>query len=131
MMMLKTVDGTTYINSEIHRPAIYLDHCALRKIAHDENYKEIFVAFLKAKGTLLFSVLNVHDIVGQDPGPSLDEIKLLLSRIGANWVLIKINPIEIMNEVKRLGLDSGKPYFDEDLLKTLMPRLKDGKLDLS
>jgi hypothetical protein len=131
MMTLKTIDGKTYINSEIRRPAIYLDHCALRKIAQNENLKEIFIAFLKTKGTLLFSVLNVHDIVGQDPGDSLDEIRLLLSEIGPHWVLININPVQIMHKVREAGLDNGKHYFDEDLLKTLMPRLHDGNLDLS
>lgn len=131
MMTLKTMDGKVFVNSEIRRPAIYLDHCALRKIAHDHNLKKIFTAFIKTKGTLLFSVLNIHDLVGQDPGKSLDEIKLLLSEIGPHWVLIKINPVEIMREVRKFGLDSGKPYFDEDLLKTFLPSLRDGNLDLS
>src|ERR1700677_2366778 len=103
MMTLETKDGNKYLNSLICRPAIYLDHCALRKIAHDDNFKEIFFIFLKSKGTFLFSLFNVYDIVGQDPGPSIDELKLFLSGMGTNWVLIKSNPIQVMKDVEKLG----------------------------
>ena len=119
------------VDIKIRKPAIHLDHWALRRISSEDNFRFIFLSFFRCKGTLVFSWANVLDIVGQDDGRSLDEIKSFLSEIGEQWALARMSPGPVMRDEENPNFSNSPPWVDIDFLKMYYPIIHGGPLTLS
>ena len=81
-------------------PSIYLDHWALRHFSSNHSDRQQFLAFLKTKGTVFFSYLNVVEI-SKNKGESLKEIQFFLTDIGENWCPIESDPHKVIEREKQ------------------------------
>jgi hypothetical protein len=74
----------------IDRPAVYLDHWAVRLFSSDEERQRRFLATLDTKGTVLVSIANILEIAA-NTGQTADRIRDFLHAIGPRWFPISVN----------------------------------------
>lgn len=118
------------ITMSIRRPAIYLDHWALRCFSSDPQRRNKFIAFFKTQGTLLFSLANVIEITG-NTGRSAQQIWRFLAEVGEQWFPIAMNPFTVIDREKGNLPGNDNPSFDIDFATAYYPYIHNGSLSLS
>lgn len=70
-------------------PGVYLDCCALRRIADTPDLAEPLLQRLAVGGTLVLSIAHLMEFSRQDPGPSLDRLRALFHRVGSAFTFVE------------------------------------------
>lgn len=124
MIFSKIHDEGHDVTVLVQYPAIYLDHCAIRKISSKAAYRDRFLKIFEGSATFYFSVSNIDDLL-PNSGKSLEDIRILLHGIGDKWAFILSNPVEVMkNEIS----GHHAPHLDFSLLKVYYPKISDDKI---
>lgn len=118
------------ITASVRRPAVYLDHWALRYFSSNSRYCERFLSFFKSQGTLLFSWANVIE-VSRNTGLSAEQIRSFLSEIDEQWFPVTIDPVKVIEREKQDKPENNNPSFDIDFIKAYYPYIHYGNLSLS
>jgi len=97
------------IQVSIRPPLIYLDHCAIRGISSDPANSARLKKIFEARGTLMFSVINMIEMAANS-GRSYDQIRTMLDALGPYWVPSDVDPGRVDYNEKR-GAVMPKSFF--------------------
>src|SRR5687768_2964955 len=89
--------GAHSITINCREPRIYLDHWAIRRIAEDPARRARFLAALKTKGTVLFSLMNVVEIASDQEPTRSAQIRGFLEQLGPYWMPVTIDPLRVLD----------------------------------
>src|SRR5260370_35196626 len=96
---------------------VYLENWAMIGLArHDASRRKRFVDAISAKGDLLFSLVNVAELVGPK-GKSAEIVKSFLHELGAHWVPVTLNAFDVM-ELEQAGPDPTRCFISKGLLNS-------------
>jgi hypothetical protein len=75
---------------------VYLDNWAVINLAKgDRSLRIRFVDAICTSGDLLFSAVNVAELIGPQ-GKSFNAVKTLLNELGPHWFPVELNPMEVV-----------------------------------
>jgi len=126
-MFRRLPDGTIQVS--IRPPLVYLDHCALRGISSDSTALERVRKTFEARGTLMFSIVNMLEMAA-NRGRSYDQLRALLDALGPYWVPSDIDPDRVLrNELS--GSVMPKSFFPPlDVFGHIFRALPEGTFSL-
>lgn len=96
-------------------PIVYLDHCALRHFASHGQRRRRLLTVLTARGTVALSWMSVIDLLGNDEGPSVEELLVLFAEIGHAYCLTESDP----HKVSRIASERRDPEREASLAERL------------
>ena len=115
--------GNLAIQQQMHSPAVYLDHWAMRRISEDSALETRFVEVLTRKaGTLVISWLNLFEFTKMRDPKTVRAAEKLLEDVIPQLFFIESNPFKVMENEAHLSagyVGSGAPQADTDLLRGL------------
>lgn len=120
-----TENGNGVVHSSFTRPAVYLDHWAVRRLSSDNGLQSRFVNALKrANGTLVFSTWNLAELSNvADPRHAV-EFEVFLDAVYPNIYLADFKPDEAIRRETESNNDPAlPPPPDLELLQLLGNRV--------
>lgn len=83
MITIQPLEGDKYrLRQTLERPAIYLDHWAVRRFSVDAALQDRLVAALhRAEGTWLFSSINLMEFIAMNDIHSAEAVEAMMIRV--------------------------------------------------
>lgn len=83
MITIQALEGDRYrLRQTLERPAIYLDHWAVRRFSVDAALQDRFVSALhRAEGTWLFSSVNLMEFIAMNDIHSAEAVEAMMIRV--------------------------------------------------
>jgi len=114
--------GRLVVKQEFIRPAVYLDHWAIRRIAANQNLATRFASAIEAsQGTWAVSMLNLMEFIAMTDENQAAQFEELLDLALPNIFFIEFQPFTVMDR-ERVLLEGGSraaPYGDASLLEAM------------
>ena len=127
-----TLPGRVEVTMFSESPAIYLDHWALRKIASNQEWRARFLQAFKTRGTLFFSTVHLAELAGNN-SESIESVRSLLAAIGPHWMVINVNPFEVLEREATWTPNQKAPHVGDFFFKQgdFLKRLVTGTVSLT
>lgn len=120
MLKVEKIGDDFNITAIGRSPFVYLDTCALIKLAEDQILQQKFIKALKDKGgTLLISVANIIEL-GRKEGDSIHKLTALFQSVGEDWFPLEINPLSIIDR-EEMGESEQTRVIDKNFLISYYP----------
>ena len=118
--------GRPVLKQAITRPAVYLDHWAIRKFAGDSKLAMRFTAALKAsQGTWAVSLLNLIEFIKMTDERQAAQFEELLEQVLPNIFFIDFQALDVIDRERVImqGGSRAAPYGDVSLLEVFAANL--------
>lgn len=125
MIRFTVQDGKLYCVTDVRgRAAVYLDNDSIIELSKGPApRRERFVAAIRTRGTLLFSLTNAAEI-GGPKGASADAVREFLNSLGNCWAPLELNPWRVI-ERERQGELERAPISEHFVISYFQQRAYD------